>query len=138
MDNKVSDARLRQDLLDIEEEEKEEAMAKKMRMDSKIQSGINRQYLNEGRADRKEKPLPLVPQVSDQKLKILKDESLADLNRKNRLYSMNKDSGSGSGSGEDTDTGGGYRGVKKRSYKKRSYKKRSYKKRSYKKRNCKK
>jgi len=131
MDNKVSNAHLRQAMRDIEDEEAEEAMAKKMRMDSKIQSGINRQYLNEGRADRKEKPLPLVPQVSDQKLKILKDDSLADLNRKNRLYSMNKDSGSGSG--EDTDTGGGYRGVKKRSYKKRSYKKRSYKKR-----NCKK
>jgi hypothetical protein len=124
MDNKVSAARLRQDLRDIKEEEDEEAMAQQMRMEREIQSGINRNFLNEGRAARGYEPLPLVPQVSTQKLK----DSLVGLNRKNRLYSKYN----------DTDIGG-YRGVKKRSYKKRSYKKRSYnKKRSYKKRSCKK
>ena len=128
MDNKVSAARLRQDLRDIKEEEDEEAMAQQMRMEREIQSGINRNFLNEGRAARGYEPLPLVPQVSTQKLKILQDDSLVGLNRKNRLYSKYN----------DTDIGG-YRGVKKRSYKKRSYKKRSYnKKRSYKKRSCKK
>ena len=129
MDNKVSAARLRQDLRDIKEEEDEEAMAQQMRMEREIQSGINRNFLNEGRAARGYKPLPLVPQVSTQKLKILQDDSLVGLNRRNRLYSKYNDN--------DTDIGG-YRGVKKRSYKKRSYKKRSYKKRSYKKRSCKK
>ena len=128
MDNKVSAARLRQDLRDIKEEEDEEAMAQQMRMEREIQSGINRNFLNEGRAARGYEPLPLVPQVSTQKLKILQDDSLVGLNRRNRLYSKYN----------DTDIGG-YRGVKKRSYKKRSYKKRSYnKKRSYKKRSCKK
>ena len=128
MNNKVSAARLRQDLRDIKEEEDEEAMAQQMRMEREIQSGINRNFLNEGRAARGYEPLPLVPQVSTQKLKILQDDSLVGLNRKNRLYSKYN----------DTDIGG-YRGVKKRSYKKRSYKKRSYnKKRSYKKRSCKK
>ena len=123
MDNKVSAARLRQDLRDIKEEEDEEAMAQQMRMEREIQSGINRNFLNEGRAARGYEPLPLVPQVSTQKLKILQDDSLVGLNRRNRLYSKYN----------DTDIGG-YRGVKKRSYKKRSYNK----KRSYKKRSCKK
>ena len=128
MDNKVSAARLRQDLRDIKEDEDEEAMAQQMRMEREIQSGINRNFLNEGRAARGyEPPLPSVPQVSTQKLKILQD-SLMGLNRRNRFYSKYND--------KDT---GGYRGVKKRSYKKRSCKKRSYnKKRSYKKRSCKK
>ena len=128
MNNKVSAARLRQDLRDIKEEEDEEAMAQQMRMEREIQSGINRNFLNEERAARGYEPLPLVPQVSTQKLKILQDDSLVGLNRRNRWYSKYN----------DTDIGG-YRGVKKRSYKKRSYKKRSYnKKRSYKKRSCKK
>jgi hypothetical protein len=128
MNNKVSAARLRQDLRDIKEEEDEEAMAQQMRMEREIQSGINRNFLNEERAARGYEPLPLVPQVSTQKLKILQDDSLVGLNRRNRLYSKYN----------NTDTGG-YRGVKKRSYKKRSCKKRSYnKKRSYKKRSCKK
>ena len=104
--------------LDEEELKKEEEEMRALREQHKTQSDDERKYLNEQRAARGEKPLP---RVSTGTLKIFKDRTIADVNRRNWLNYKQK-------------TGSGGRRGKKRSCKKRSCKKRSYKK----KRGCKK
>ena len=100
--------------LDEEELEKEKKEMRELREQYKTQSDDERAYLNERRAARGEKPLPL-PRVSTGTLKIFKDRTIADVNRRNWLNDKQK-------------TGSGGRRGKKRSYKKRSCKKRSCKK----------
>ena len=109
--------------LDEEELKEEEEEMRALREQHNTQSDDERKYLNERRAARGEKPLPRVS-TGTGKLKIFKDRTIADVNRRNWLSDKQK-------------TGSGGRRGKKRSCKKRSCKKRSCKKRSCKKR-CKK
>ena len=103
--------------LDDEEMKKEEDEArilreynKKIRDEEKIALGI-----------------PLVPSFSKSKLKVFRDDNVADIMKRNRerekrmkLENLENDIDK-----NEAQTLGGYSGVKKRSYKKRSYKKRS-------------